>query len=166
MEEQLTHLQSEIEDMKTLRDSITKLLTENILQKKLIDDLDQQTRNHNLRITGLLVHPIMAVDEIITFVKEKLKDIEVTAADISNMTILKKPAANQDHSQSAPKTPTLIVTFQRRAIRDKILRGRRNLKGTHMSIWSWNGKIYFTTAKGGTKRTANPFLSLDDQLEA
>jgi len=132
----------------------------------------------------------MAVDEIITFVKEKLKDIEVTAADISNMTILKKPAANQDHSQSAPKTPTLIVTFQRRAIRDRVLRGRRNLKGTHMSInenltlansrfislshkdtriadiWSWNGKIYFTTVKGGTKRTANPFLSLDDQLEA
>ena len=30
-----------------------------------------------------------AVDEIIIFVKEKLKDIEVTAADISGVTILK-----------------------------------------------------------------------------
>jgi len=34
MEEQLSHLQSEIEDMKTLKDSTMKLLTENILQKE------------------------------------------------------------------------------------------------------------------------------------
>lgn len=187
LEDQLTHLQNESEDMK---ETTIKLLKENSLQKVLINELEQQTRSLSLRITGLPVHPDTAIDEIITFISDKLQDIDVTAADISNVSILRKTSSNQDQLQSSPKAPTLIVTFSRKIIRDKILRGRRNLKGTHMSInedltlvnarflslhhkdpriadmWSWNGRIFFTTVKGGKKRMAKPFLTLDEQLEA
>ena len=94
------------------------------------------------------------------------------------------PAGNTA-SQSAVSPPTVIVRFCRRDVRDKVIRERKLLKDSKISIvedltalntevlnrlrnsdsvqktWSWNGHIY-ALLKSGEKVQVKPFQTIDD----
>src|SRR5688572_5867928 len=188
LEEELILIQQIDEGVKNSEESIHRLQIENKRLIKMNNDLDQMSRNHNLRITRLAVHPQSVTDEVITFIHEKMNQTDISALDISNVSILRKSSASLHHPQQLSTSSTIIVSFVRKAVRDRILRSRRNLKGTHIgitedlttanaqflsthrkdprlkNIWSWNGKLYFISTKDEKKRIATPFVSLDQQL--
>lgn len=153
---------------------------------KLNNDLDQQSRLLNLRVTGLIVQPQMAEKEVLSFIRDKLNYIDIIPEDIVNVVVISKNPTPGEHY----RTSSLIVSFARRTLRDAILRLRRQLKGTKVGIsedlipinahfvstnrkdprifkiWSWSGRIFATMTKDGPKKLLDSTLPLEGQLPA
>jgi hypothetical protein len=174
--------------------AIRRLQTDNIKLLKSMNDLDQQSRSINLRITGLGVQAHSAKLEICSFIRNKLNISSIMESDISKVTTINKKnlaSSTTPSSSSGYSTkPVLIVTFDKQKTRDEVLMKRRHLKGSHIGIsedltplnsqfiathrkdprikdiWSWNGKLFMVLTKDGRKRSVNPALSLDCQLPA
>jgi len=92
-------------------------------------------------------------------------------------------------STNQQRRPTMLVRFFYRESRDRVIKNRRVLKGTHFAItedlttlnaktmnrlrnhaqvrtaWSWNGKL-FAILSNGKKVTVRPFQSVDELLRS
>ena len=137
-----------------------------------INDLEQYSRRSHLRIHGLRVpENAECKNAVCNFVKENLRrpdgnPICLSPEDIDAAHPLparKNDSANQNQKK---RPPSLIVRFFARDTRDKILRARKQLKSSGVSItedltnenlallkrlqtsseydscWAWMGKIY------------------------
>ena len=158
-----------------------------ILEKELnenktnINDLEQYGRRWNLRIFGI---EEKGKDEnckqhIIDLCKNKL-NIDITDNDID--------AAHRVGASHNNRPRGIIVRFYRRTIRNDIIRARRALKGSAVSIredltrlnqallnramnhprvdraWTWNGKIN-VVGHNGNRVTLTPFCDIDSVLD-
>jgi hypothetical protein len=134
------------------------------------------------------VSPQTAEKEIFSFFRDRLNYTDIVPEDITNVMILGKNTTSSASQSSGFSATSVIVSFCRRTVRDAILRCRRILKGSKVGIsedltpinahfisshrkdprifriWSWNGKIYATTAKDGPKKLLNPTIPIADQL--
>lgn len=89
IEEQLVQLIRGSDSITATEIAVTKLVETDKLLSHSVNDLDQQARSHNLRITGLMVHPQSVTEEILAFFRDKLNAHNVKSSDISNITIIK-----------------------------------------------------------------------------
>jgi archaellum component FlaC len=146
----------------------------------MTNDVEQYSRRNNIRIHGM--HPNAdgtSTDAVLTVIRDKLH-IQCEADDIESSHPLPK--------KSSQPTAAIIVRFRSRKKREEVLRCRRNLKGTSISIsedltnlnmqllnrlksndkirscWSWNGRIFATDATTGNKFLFKPFCDIDKVL--
>ena len=138
--------------------------------------LEQYSRRSHLRIRGLrLTGESNCKTEVASFINSRLKKASgspfaLSASDLDAAHPL--PSRNREEAdangtaQPPTRPPTLIVRFHSRDVRDEILRSRRQLKASGISIaedltgknarllttlteskdfdaaWSWAGKVY------------------------
>lgn len=156
---------------------------------KIANDTEQYIRRNNLRIRGLEIRKDVDCREIVVdFIKKKLNVSEINVNDIEAAhTLPTSSQVRQYDSGSSTQSvlPTVIVRFHHRHMRDEVMRNRRALKGSRITIiedltalnvqtlnraknhpdilttWTWNGKI-MAVAKNGTKLVIRPFTPIQD----
>jgi len=161
------------------------------------NDNEQYARRNNLRIRGLKAGSDgECAQAVVNFVCHNLSQ-KIDLDDIEAAHIVRKsttnPAStsstsagnNVSHSTTSRVESTILVRFKSRAVRDEIIRRRKNLKASRYSIaedlttlnlqtmnrfnkrdcvkktWSWNGKL-FALLNNNTKILLRPFLALED----
>ena len=173
MQEKLTGLSDVVDN---LRGELRDVRKSSDATKKRCNDVEQWTRKSAIRVFGIarkerenctkLVHSVIVE-------KLKMKDIPISAIEV----------AHRVGQSRNGKSPAIIVKFLRRDVRDAVLRARRALKGSGVSIsedltydnqrllgevkthedidnaWSWNGKIF---AKIATNDKIVTFKAGDD----
>ncbi len=162
------------------------------------NDCEQYSRRNNIRIKGLSVSENDDCRQAVCdFVRTQLhvscfepEDIEYAhivpvradASSSSPHAQASRSAGNASHQESGLQT--VIAKFCRREKRDLVLRSRRRLKGTPISIaedltalnvktlnrvrnysrvqsaWTWNGKIVVLLRGNGQKLVIKPFQSV------
>jgi len=152
------------------------------------NDAEQYGRRNNLRFRGLVLKSGDDCRQVVTsFLYDKLGLRDVTPNDIEAAHPLPAHQRSPDSaatSQSTSPDP-IIVRFRSRELRDKVIKMRRKLKGTRLTVaedltalnmktlnrlrndpevvksWSWNGKLFVITRSGsGSKTQVKPFQSL------
>ena len=155
------------------------------------NDIEQYGRRNNIRIRGLAVDNDCRAT-VVSFIKDKLQ-MNINSEDIESAHVLpsrseyseninpsQASAAHSSPSGTQHGPPVVIVRFQKRDVRDSVLRNRRLLKRSRYAIvedltalnsktltrvskdqnvaaaWTWNGKVYVMT-KSGEKLTVKPF---------
>ena len=122
------------------------------------------------------------------FCREKLHIQGIDSADIDVAHLVVRQQ-NGYAEASTQKTPTVLVRFYRREHRDFVIRRRRQLKGTGLTViedltnlnvetfnrarnsplvdksWTWNGKLY-GLLKSGKKVWIKPYQAIQDCDEA
>jgi len=129
---------------------------------------------------------------VVSFIEDKLQmninseDIELLMfyLHVQNINPAQASAAHSSPSGTTQRgPPVVIVRFQKRDVRDSVLRNRRLLKRSRYAIiehltalnsktltgvskdqnvaaaWTWNGKVHVMT-KSGEKLTVKPFQPL------
>ena len=154
-----------------------------------LNDLEQYGRRFNLRIFGV---PLKEGDDyketVVSLCQSSLGMDDLNKNDIENAHPLppNKPSSSSPHSRDPPMKSTMIVRFKSRATRDDILRKRKQLKNSGISIaedltscnarllkrlhnddsvsdsWTVNGKVYCKFKNTSKKCVVNPFDSLSD----
>ena len=136
------------------------------------NNIEQYSRRSHLRIKGLKVgRNSDCKTEVVAFINNRLKLKDHTGAlfhvsrqDIDAAHPL--PSRQPSEESALQPLPTIIVRFHARDVRDAVLKSRRQLKGTNITItedltsknaklvaelkkrpgveasWSWGGKIY------------------------
>ena len=142
----------------------------------LANDNEQYSRRNNIRIRGLQIPEKSDVKEFVTsWISSSLHLEDVTSTDITVAHRLRSRKRNDQ--QAKPGSESVIVRFQNREVRDRIIQTRKILKNTQCSIsddltgmnvqlinrlknddhiidaWSWHGKIF-------AKRTDNKIVSV------
>jgi hypothetical protein len=110
----------------------------------IANDSEQYSRRNNIRIKGLSVQPHRDYRQVVVdFCRNKLQMPDFHNGDIEAAhKVSGRPCSSFDEattigmsSTAAPKTkPIILVRFRRREIRDSVIRQRRKLKGTGLSI--------------------------------
>ena len=182
-----------------LRDELVRLSTELETARKdardaivAANDAEQYNRRNNLRIRGLSVqrddncrHKV--VEFIRTNLNLVLNEDDIEAAHTLPSRKRAPGSAAQPATSRGEVEPTIIVRFRNRDLRDKIIRNRRNLKGTNRAIvddltslnvqlmnrlrnhplvskvWSWNGRVTALTNSGHVIHV-KPFQTVQDCL--
>jgi len=200
------NIQCSVDDIMSSRDDTHARTQESLKQLEAIrfearnamciaNDVEQYGRRNNIRIRGFkLRHDEDCQTAVAAFINDKLQ-INITREDIDAAHIL--PTKTDTSADAVPPssassstlesrqhaTPAIIVRFKRRDVRDSVLRKRRLLKNSSISIvedlsalnsqtlnrvsrhpdtvtaWTWNGKIYVLT-RSGAKLLVRPFQSL------
>jgi len=159
----------------------------------MANDVEQYGRRNNIRIRGLKLRQGEECQiAVAMFLNEKLQ-VNISCEDIDAAHII--PTRSDNSAESLPTSsasassstqsrqralPAVIVRFKKRDVRDSVLRKRRLLKNSSVSIvedlttlnsqtinhvskdpkvetaWTWNGKIYVLT-KSGDKLSVRPF---------
>lgn len=201
------NIQHTVDDIAGNRDDAHVRIQESLQQLEAIrtearnamcmaNDVEQYGRRNNIRIRGLkLRHGEECQTAVAMFFNENLQvninreDIEAahilpTRSDNSAESVPPSSASASSSTQSRQRAPpTIIVRFKKRDVRDSVLRKRRLLKNSSVSIvedlttlnsqtlnrvskdpktataWTWNGKIYVLT-KSGDKLPVRPFQIL------
>lgn len=141
-----------------------------------INNLEQYSRRSNIRIHGLAVKGNGECKEAVcAFIRSNLKNKDGSVLEVNERDIdAAHPLPSSPTSTSTNSKSTVIVKFHERALRDRIIKNRRQLKGKPWSInedltaknakllkelnfskdfssaWSWGGKI-FAIRKTGDK---------------
>lgn len=126
--------------------AVQKLKEDNQKLRQTVNDLDQQSRDLNLRFTGLGVQSHTSSQEIYSFIRDRLNIMDFRESDIAKVVVINKkrlppsmiphssPSASLDSAFEHATKPLLIVTFSKKKIRDEVLMKRRLLKGSHIGI--------------------------------
>ena len=162
--------------------SLNALQTEMRQHAAAANDAAQYLRRNNVRIRGLQVKENEDCRKVVTEFIRKTLHIHLDEDHIEAAHIL--PARS---SQSASTPPTVVVRFFRRELRDSVIRSRRMLKDSKMSIvedltslnlellnrlrnsasidkvWSWNGHVRALLKNGKTVHV-RPFQSVEGLL--
>ena len=158
------------------------------------NDNEQYSRRNNLRIKGLKLNRNDDVRFVVhQFFGQQLHcHVDIEDIDAAHAVPVRAPTSSTSTASTStstatytPRQPTVIVKLKRREIRDKIIKFRRQLKGTKITIqedlttlnlqtitrlqnssevktaWSWNGKL-FAELKNGNKITARPYQQLHE----
>jgi len=125
---------------------------------------------------------------VVKFCWEKLhiQGIDYADIDVAHLVLRQQNGSAEVTTQ---KAPTVLVRFYRREHRDLVIRQRRRLKGTGLTViedltslnvdtfnrarnsplvdrsWTWNGKVY-GLLKSGKKVLIKPFQAIQDCDEA
>ena len=174
---------------KTVEDSVQSIDTSSSAQLQtqihdcmvMTNDLEQYGRRYNIRLHGLTLSGESSTDAVVDIIRDKLH-LECTTDDIE--------ASHPLPSRSSEKQPAVIVRFRSRKKRDEVLRSRKNLKGTNVSIsedltslnmqllnrlkksdkikscWTWNGRVFGIGTESGNKCLFKPFCSIEETLTA
>jgi len=128
-------------ELNELNDKIYAVTRENRRIEVAANEAEQYSRRNNLRIRGLVLQKEEDCRRIVTrFVREKLnvpiveEDIEVAhTVRWASQAASNAAASNltQDSSQHATQ---IVVRFNRRTVRDGVIRQRKLLKNTRVSI--------------------------------
>jgi len=179
-----------------LKDVITELNAIKSAQRETAlkaNDNEQYSRRNNLRFKGL---PVKPTDDcrtaVVDFVRKHMHiNIDLSDVDVAhpvtskNSTLVK--SAEPGGVNSSSTHPVLLVKFKCREHRDKIIRGRKILKDSGVSIaedltglnvqtmnrldndelvnntWSWNGHVYATLkAAPNRKVLVRPYHSIHE----
>ena len=198
------NIQRTVDDLAGNRDDTHARIKESMQQLEVIrsearnaicmaNDVEQYGRRNNIRIRGLKLRQGEECQiAVAMFLNEKLQ-VNISCEDIDAAHIL--PTRSDNSAESLPTSsasassstqsrqralPAVIVRFKKRDVRDSVLRKRRLLKNSSVSIvedlttlnsqtlnrvskdpkvetaWTWNGKIYVLT-KSGDKLSVRPF---------
>ena len=148
------------------------------------NDNEQYSRRNNLRIRGL---PTVSKNDdcriaVHRFLHDQLhSDITVDDIDVAHPV----PVRQSSTGSTSTSPPTILVRFKSHAQRDWVIRRRRSLKGTAVSIqedltslnvktmnrfsrndqvanvWSWSGKL-LVQLKTGSILQVRPFQTLNE----
>ena len=169
---------------KSLTDELNAVRVESRESLLQSNDNEQYNRRNNLRIHGIAPNDncrALAVD----FIKNvlHLSGIEEQDIEAAHSAFPLAPQA----TSTTTRRPVVLVRFHQRDHRDKVIRARRNLKGSKyavtedltslniktmnrvknnelvQNVWSWNGKI-IALLKNGKKLLVRPFQPLDQLL--
>jgi len=186
-------LEATVERMNTCADETLHSLQDMIRTNTVhSNDNEQYARRNNLRIRG---HKAGSDGEcaqaVVSFVchhlSQKIDLDDIEAAHIVRKSTTTSAGNNVSHSTTGTSRveSTILVRFKSRAVRDEIIRRRKNLKASRYSIaedlttlnlqtmnrfnkrdcvkktWSWNGKL-FALLNNNTKILLRPFLALED----
>ena len=177
---------------------IDELRRESREAKMIANDNEQYCRRLNIRIKGLRIASGDNGKQIMAkFFRERLK-LPIDSGDIEaayQVTPRRQPSSvirsntdvsSQPGSQSRPQTESsVLVRFCRSECRDQVIRQRRLLKGSGVTIhedltnlniqtlnrarnnalvdktWTWNGRIY-ALLRSGKKIMMKPYVTIDD----
>jgi len=159
------------------------------------NDNEQYSRRNNIRIKGLVVKKEEDCRQAVAkFCRDKLHihSIDSSVIDAAHPIQRQSYASILASASNAPsKTeaePMVLVRFCRREHRDLVIRQRRQLKGTGLTVvedltslniqtlnrarnstlvdktWTWNGKI-FALLKSGRKIIVKPFQPIQESEE-
>ena len=104
--------------------------------------IGKQQRSNNLRIRGLNVRSQDETKQVVAdFCRTKLHltDFDISSIDMAHLLTGRQSsttgasAASTSGARSTTE-PTVLVRFRQREVRDSVLRKRKTLKGTHISI--------------------------------
>ena len=149
----------------------------------MANDCEQYSRRNNIRIRGLKVPTgDSCVESVAKWINTSLKLSEVSPDDIGAAHPLPTKRTGTDSSHP----PTIIVRFNKREMRDRVISARKTLKHTDYSVaddltslnmqlinrlkeddrisdaWSWQGKIFAKLARNDKIVKARPFQTVDD----
>ena len=176
---------------------IEALRSETREAKMIANDNEQYCRRLNIRIKGLRIASEDNSKQILAkFIRERL-NVPVDSGDIEaahQVTPRRQPSSNTDDSsqtgaQSRPQTESsVLVRFCRSECRDKVIRQRRLLKGSGLTIhedltnlnvqalnrarnnplvdktWTWNGRL-FALLKSGKTVVVRPYVPIEECSE-
>ena len=165
---------------------IQNQIKENIV---LTNDVEQYSRRLNIRIYGISLNDNESYDEtVVSLIKNKL-GLECDQNDIESA----HPLPSRSHPSTSHSSPTkqrtsFIVRFRKNQKRIEVLKNRRKLKGTGISItedltslnsqlltrlhnhdgiqssWSWNGQVFAIARHSGKKFAIKPYSEIDAVL--
>ena len=166
--------------------AVTDEIKKDIVDIKIqVNDLEQYGRRSNIRIFGISIQENEdCAEKVVAVLKDKLNCNELTVSDIENAHPLPIKSASADQIIK----PAVIVRMKSRQVKEAILKKRKALKGTGISIsedltslnvlllnrlrndsrvvdsWSNNGRIYFRVEESKRKLLIEPFQSLNEVL--
>ena len=171
-----------------LQATLTAIKEENWATRRAANDNEQYGRRNNLRFRGLRLNKGQNCRTLLTeFINTKLQ-VQVREEDIEiahPLPVRKQPTAQKHASNHQQQEPAIIARFRDRTVRDMVIRERRKLKHTSITIvedltslnvevmnrlrnssevdksWSWNGHI-FAVLKDKTKIRVRPFQSISE----
>ena len=192
LEERITALEAAHERQDDVYSSSTQIEAvrqESPEAKVWANDNEQYSRRNNVRIRGLDVKKDdNCKQSVAKFCREKLHIQGIDSADIDVAHLVVRQQ-NGSAEASTQKAPTVLVRFYRREHRDLVIRQRRQLKGTGLTViedltnlnvetfnrarnsplvdksWTWNGKVY-GLLKSGKKVWIKPYQAIQDCDEA
>jgi len=184
-------LEKQLEEIKN--DSRQSLLLSN--------ENEQYSRRLNLRFRGLKVQESNCQEKVLSIIKNNLKISSIDYGDFIAHPVPvrthKRSTAHATPSDSGQSPPppvtehsvnTVIVRFANKSLRDEVIRARKALKKSAVSIiedltslnvqtlnrlknnsrikscWSWNGKLFAVPEGQDVKLQIKPFQSLDDAM--
>ena len=151
---------------------------------------EQYIRRNNLRFKGLQAGSDnecaqAVVDFVSSHLAQKIDVREIEAAHFVRRSTKPDSESAENNTVKPKHEPTILVRFKSRALRDEIIRRRKNLKASPFSIsedlttlnlqtlnrfnkkdsvkktWSWNGKL-FAVLQDNTKILIRPFQTLEE----
>lgn len=173
--------------------SIDELRKDKRDAKLWANENEQYSRRANIRIKGMVLPDECDYrQEVVNFFKMKLNIQNIGTQDIeaAHPVRSRRPTSTNTTARegtSRPTEPVILVCFCRKQQRDEVLRQRRILKGTRISIgedlttlnvqtmnraknnsavsktWSWNGKVYALLA--GRKVVVKPYQPIQETDE-
>ena len=186
-------LESKNESLNDQVESLTYRTKKNDIK---MNEIEQYSRRNNLRFRGIKVEPKETVtDAVIRVVNTMLKlqndshghTVSLSHSDIEvahYIKIRKPPGASVNESNRSKQVQSIIVRFFDRNMRDRIIRARKQLKKSPITIcedltaanqrlletlnsvesvsksWSWNGKLFYLLQ--GIRKTHQ--IQLHDEL--
>jgi len=160
--------------------------------KRWANDNEQYSRRYNIRINGLsLSNDSDIYQEAVSLFRNKLniQNINVADIDAAHRVTSHRSTASAGEASSQPRSQSIVlVRFRERQHRDLVMRHRRMLKGSRITIaedltaanvqtlhrtrnsslvskcWSWNGKIH-AILQYGKHVIVKPFQLLGDAEE-
>ena len=130
IESRVSNLETESQEdrPKPITDGIRKEIVDIKIQ---VNDLEQYGRRSNIRIFGISIHENEnCAEKVVAVLKDKLNYHELTVSDIENAHPLPTKSASADQNAK----PAVIVRMKSRQVKEAILKKRRALKGTGITI--------------------------------
>ena len=153
----------------------------------MTNDVEQYSRRLNIRIYGIIPKENESFDETVLSVIRDNLHLDCDPSEIESAHPLPSrpnPSLTNSHSTRS----SFIVRFRRNQKRLEVLKNRRQLKGSGISVtedlttmnsqlltrlhndariqssWSWNGRIFAIAKSSGKKISIKPFSDLDKLL--
>ena len=171
-------------DMTDLNQKIDAVARENRSYAVAANEAEQHGRRSNIRIRGLVVRKDQDCRQVVAeFIRSKL-NVSVSDDDIEIAHVIPvRPQTDQPAASQETRKPVIIARFQHRSVRDRVIRQRKVLKNTSLTIvedltslnlqlinrlknspevdktWSWNGHIY-ALLRNGHKVRVKPFQTI------
>ena len=192
--DQLKNTTSTDQDIAKEVEALRKLSREGVI---IANDNEQYSRRMNIRIHGMKIE---ADDKnvkstVVNWLNTTLKLSDLTYADVENAHIVpSKQSANSGAHKTSSQSRTssssgsansVIVRFARREVKERVLRSRRILKNSPITLtedlttlnnqlltrlykndrvektWTWNGRI-FAQLKNDVVTVVKPFQTIDE----
>ena len=154
-----------VDDNKALRDTVKAMSQQMEKLESKIDDVGQDSRSTSLLVQG--VRDVGSTNQdtktkVISLLNEKIVYAKIEISDVSTVEVMgaRSSTSAADRNDGNKKVSPIILKFTSKESRDRVLKNRRQLKDTGVSITE-----QLTPRKTALLKKANDFVK-DRKLEA